>query len=43
VYGHFQELGALLEAIVERESARALGRLATVLPAGEGEGIRATR
>ena len=32
VYGHFGDLGALLEALVERESARALTQLAAVLP-----------
>ena len=32
VYGHFQDLGGLLEALIERESARALGQLAEVLP-----------
>jgi AcrR family transcriptional regulator len=32
VYGHFEDLGGLLEAMVERESARALGQLAGVLP-----------
>lgn len=36
VYGHFQDLGALLEAMVERESARALAQLAKVLPAATG-------
>ena len=33
VYGHFQDLGGLLEALVERETVRALAQLATVLPA----------
>jgi AcrR family transcriptional regulator len=32
VYGHFKDLPALLEALVQRESARALGQLADVLP-----------
>src|SRR4051812_28263755 len=32
VYGHFQDLQGLLEALVEREGARALTQLATVLP-----------
>ena len=32
VYGHFQDLQGLLEALVDREGARALGQLATVLP-----------
>jgi len=31
VYGHFRDLSKLLEALVERESARALNQLATVL------------
>jgi AcrR family transcriptional regulator len=33
VYGHFQDLAGLLEALVDREGARALRQLATVLPA----------
>src|SRR5256885_7237763 len=32
VYGHFRDLQGLLEALVEREGARALTQLATVLP-----------
>ena len=32
VYGHFDDLSGLLEALVERESARALGQLADILP-----------
>jgi AcrR family transcriptional regulator len=32
VYGHFSDLAGLLEALTEREGARALGQLATVLP-----------
>jgi AcrR family transcriptional regulator len=32
VYGHFHDLQGLLEALVDREGARALGQLATVLP-----------
>ncbi len=32
VYGHFRDLGGLLEALVERESLRALAQLAQVLP-----------
>jgi AcrR family transcriptional regulator len=32
VYGHFQDLKGLLEALVEREGARALAQLAEVLP-----------
>ena len=38
VYGHFQDLGGLLEALIERESARALGQLADVLPRDLGAG-----
>lgn len=33
VYGHFRDLEALLEAMLEREGARALGQLAKVIPA----------
>jgi AcrR family transcriptional regulator len=36
VYGHFEDLGGLLEALVEREGARALAQLAQVLPADLG-------
>jgi AcrR family transcriptional regulator len=32
VYGHFHDLGGLLEALIERESERALAQLAKVLP-----------
>jgi AcrR family transcriptional regulator len=32
VYGHFRDLGGLLEALTDREAARALSQLATVLP-----------
>lgn len=32
VYGHFGDLGGLLEALVAREGGRALAQLATVLP-----------
>lgn len=32
VYGHFKDLTQLLEALVDRESARALAQLAAVLP-----------
>jgi AcrR family transcriptional regulator len=32
VYGHFQDLNALLEALVEREGQRALTQLAAILP-----------
>lgn len=38
VYGHFPDLGSLLDAMLERESSRALTQLATVLPAPEGGG-----
>ena len=33
VYGHFEDLPGLLDALVAREGARALGQLADVLPA----------
>lgn len=32
VYGHFPDLGALLEAMLERESERALAQLGAILP-----------
>src|SRR5436305_4399825 len=32
VYGHFEDLPGLLEALVDREGARALEQLAAVLP-----------
>jgi AcrR family transcriptional regulator len=32
VYGHFHDLNGLLEALVEREAARALQQLTTILP-----------
>jgi AcrR family transcriptional regulator len=38
VYGHFADLRALLEALVEREGARALAQLARVLPRDLAEG-----
>jgi len=38
VYGHFRDLSGLLEALVEREGARALGQLAAVLPTDLGAG-----
>lgn len=45
VYGHFRDLAGLLEALVERESARALSQLGSILPralAGPaGEQLRA--
>src|ERR671938_1476107 len=33
VYGHFHDLAGLLDALVAREGARALGQLGAVLPA----------
>lgn len=38
VYSHFKDLKGLLEALVERESARSLAQLAAVLPTNLGEG-----
>jgi AcrR family transcriptional regulator len=38
VYGHFHDLGGLLDALVERETARALSQLALVLPRDPGDG-----
>ena len=38
VYGHFGDLETLLEAMIERESARALKQLAAVLPEALGVG-----
>jgi AcrR family transcriptional regulator len=38
VYGHFHDLPGLLEALVERESLRALSQLATFLPTDLGQG-----
>jgi len=38
VYGHFDDLQGLLEALVRRESARALEQLAAVLPGDLGAG-----
>jgi AcrR family transcriptional regulator len=38
VYGHFDDLSGLLGALVERESARALGQLSEVLPTDLAEG-----
>ena len=43
VYGHFRDLPGLLEALVEREGARALAQLATVLPTDLGRATRARR
>src|SRR5919204_381388 len=38
VYDHFNDLGGLLTAMVERESVRALGQLTAVLPTQLAEG-----
>src|SRR4051794_33351209 len=38
VYAHFGDLQGLLEALVERESVRALAQLAAVLPTDLGDG-----
>jgi AcrR family transcriptional regulator len=38
VYGHFQDLQGLLEALVDREAARALEQLVTILPGDLGDG-----
>lgn len=38
VYGHFTDLAGLLEALVDREGARALAQLATILPEDLGDG-----
>jgi AcrR family transcriptional regulator len=35
VYGHFRDLAGLLDALVVRESLRALAQLETVLPSGD--------
>ena len=40
VYGHFQDLPGLLEALVEREGSRALAQLAAVLPSTLGNDPR---
>ena len=40
VYGHFDDLPGLLEALIDRESARALAQLASVLPRHLDEGDR---
>jgi AcrR family transcriptional regulator len=40
VYGHFQDLAGLLEALIDRESGRALGQLESVLPSNLDEGDR---
>ena len=41
VYGHFGDLTGLLGALVERESLRALGQLASVVPTDLGDDPRA--
>jgi AcrR family transcriptional regulator len=41
VYGHFGDLTGLLEALVQRESLRALGQLAKVVPTDLGSDPRA--
>ena len=41
VYGHFRDLDELLEAMVTRESARALDQLCAVLPAPGAGDVRA--
>lgn len=38
VYGHFKDLNALLEAMIDREGDRALAQLAAVLPTDFGAG-----
>src|SRR4051794_31023691 len=38
VYGHFGDLPGLLDALVRRETTRALAQLAEVMPAVLGEG-----
>ena len=38
VYAHFEDLGALLEAMLEREALRALAQLAAILPTDLPEG-----
>jgi len=38
VYGHFQDLHGLLEALVERETTRALAQLGPILPGDLAEG-----
>jgi len=40
VYGHFSDLGGLLEALVSRETARALEQLAAILPVDLARGPR---
>ena len=42
VYGHFADLPTLLEAMVERESAKALGQLDEILPS-PGSGLQPAR
>ena len=43
VYGHFHDLPGVLEALIEREGARAIGQLGEVLPAALAEGDPAER
>jgi AcrR family transcriptional regulator len=38
VYGHFHDLGGLLEALIDRETARAVAQLGEVLAAELGQG-----
>jgi AcrR family transcriptional regulator len=38
VYGHFNDLGGLLEAMLDRETARAHGQLARILPPPSWQG-----
>ena len=38
VYQHFQDLGALLEAVIEREMARALAQVSETTPTDLGQG-----
>jgi AcrR family transcriptional regulator len=40
IYSHFGDLRGLLEAMLDRESARALAQLAAILPSGEPAGDR---
>lgn len=43
VYGHFGDLAGLLEALIERETTRALIQLAEIMPApGAGDDLRAS-
>jgi AcrR family transcriptional regulator len=40
VYGHFRDLGGLFEAMLDRETSRALGQLAAIVPAGPSDDAR---